>query len=376
VKKRVSVIGGGFAGIAAARVFSRFEREIECTVFDRKEHFEFLPLLPDVIGGKIRSGFLRVSLPDLSKKFGFRFRNESVENVALSEKSILAGKGAEGYDYLLISCGSETDFYGNAGIESGACKLDGVDDAERIIGMVGQDRYETYLVSGGGYTGVEVAANLKFRLEKTGKRRKVIMVEGGPCILGRLPGWVREYAATGLKKAGIECLVNTKVAGIEKETVFLSDGRRLPAALLIWTAGVRTPDFLRNADSRKTEQGRIYVDEYLKTGRSCFLAGDAAGFVSFGQPLRMSVQFALSEGRRAAFNIIKEIRGAAPERYRPFDPGYIVPMAAGRACGEVLGVNVRGRAALALHYIMSVYRSCGLRNKSGILFDLIKAAFA
>ncbi|MFH2067955.1 MAG: FAD-dependent oxidoreductase [Candidatus Omnitrophota bacterium] len=371
MNKKLVIVGGGFAGISAVQVFSRFRRCAECMLIDRKDYFEFLPLLPDVIGGKIRSEFLRVSLPGLGRKLGFDFRKEVVEKVALPQKKIFTKNGPVDYDYLLVSCGSETNFYDNDAVGAGACKLDSVEDAERIAGKVDLDLYETYFISGGGYTGIEVAANLRMRLKKIEKRRRIIIVEGSPLLLGPLPGWMRGYAAAFLKRMEIEILVNTRVAGVEKDEVFLSTGERVSRSMLIWTAGVKTPDFLQRLDKRKTAQGRIVVDEHLKVDRFCFLAGDAASFDYAGKPLRMSVQFAFTEGRHAASSIIREIEGKEPMRYRPFDPGYILPMAEG-GCGKALGANVRGRFALALHYLMSIYRSYGMKNRAGISGDLLK----
>ena len=137
MKKKMVIVGGGFAGISAARVFSRFKKYTECLIIDRKDYFEFLPLLPDVIGGKIRPEFLRVSLLDLGRKLGFDFKKEVVEKVAFPQRTVFTGNGRPvDYDYLLVSCGSETNFYGNDAIKSGACKLDSVEDAEKIVNEI------------------------------------------------------------------------------------------------------------------------------------------------------------------------------------------------------------------------------------------------
>lgn len=371
MKKKLVIIGGGFAGISAAQVFTQFKEYAECMIIDRKDCFEFLPLLPDIIGGKIQPEFLRVSLSGLGRKLGYDFRKEVVEEVALPQRKVFTRNETVDYDYLLVSCGSETNFYGNKMIGTDACKLDSVEDAERIVNEIDRDLHETYVISGGGYTGIEVAANLRMRLKKLGRQRRIIVVEGSPLLLGSLPGWMRRYAIASLKRMEIEIRTNTRVADVDKDKIFLSTGERMSASLLIWTAGVRTPDFLQRLDKNKTAQGRILVDEYLKVDRFCFLAGDAANFSSTGKSLRMAAQFALTEGRCAASNVIREIKGKEPMRYRPFDPGYIVPMAEG-GCGKAFGVNIRGRFALVLHYFMSIYRSCGMRNRVGISGNLLK----
>jgi NADH dehydrogenase FAD-containing subunit len=124
-----------------------------------------------------------------------------------------------------------------------------------------------------------------------------------------------------------------------------------------------------NAD--KNPQGRIKVDEYMRLADDCYVAGDAAYVPYKDGFLRMAVQFAITEGHNAASNIINSIRGLPLTKFKPVDMGYIIPMANNRSCGEIMRMRFKGKFATFLHFIMCIYRSCGIRKKLGIIKGLI-----
>jgi len=187
-----------------------------------------------------------------------------------------------------------------------------------------------------------------------------------------LPSWMRDYVLENLKRLNIEVFTATFIDKIEGENIRLSSGVTFENALLIWAAGVKTPDFIQNLNIEKTPQGRIKVDEYLRFAQGCFAAGDAANFSYKDNFLRMAVQFAITEGELAADNIHRSIKGSPLKKYRPLDLGYVIPMANNRSCGRVMGIEVKGLLATFLHYSMCICRSLGLKNKLGLLIALLK----
>jgi len=203
----------------------------------------------------------------------------------------------------------------------------------------------------------------------------VIIVERAPSILAVLEKWMRDYCLDNLKSLGIEVYVNSAVTLAGEKDVVLSDGRVFDNALLIWAAGVRCADFIQNLAAPKNAQGRITVDRYLRLNDSCFAAGDACYFNHRNNFLRMAVQFSIMEGSCAAANIIRSIQGKSLIAYKPVDLGFIIPMANYRSCGKVLGVNMKGRIPTFMHYLMCIYRVCGLSNKAGIIKDIFQDMF-
>jgi len=372
--KKVIIIGCGFGGISVIKTLSRHKAFIEIMGIDKGKNFNFLPLLPDTIGRGINLDYLVYPIISLAKRYGFSYVNEEVKNVDLEKKIVFTDRREMSYDYLVISSGSETNFYGSNEIKRYAYKLDGAEDANKIGPALRQKEYENYVIVGGGYTGVEIATNLKRFLNKIGSGVKITIVEHAASILGPLPQWIKDYAENNLKKLDIDILLNTDVEKIEKDRVQLSGNKSYKQAMLIWTAGVKTSDYIKNLDTEKAPQGqgRIKVDKHLRINESCFVIGDAA-YVPYGDGfLRMAVQFAITQGKCAAVNIINSIKKHSLIEYKPIDLGYIIPMANNKSCGIILGLNLAGFLPIWLHFLMCVYRSYSLRNKLGIIKDIIR----
>ncbi|MFA5150131.1 MAG: FAD-dependent oxidoreductase [Candidatus Omnitrophota bacterium] len=361
--KKIVIIGAGFAGLAALSRFYNYNKRqgLEVTLINDKQQFSFLPLIPDCLGRGIATEHLVFDLAALSYKKNFNFIKDKVTALELVKKEVSTSVLTLNYDFLIIASGSETNFYGNAEIEKSAFKLDDAQDAAYLRQALDEKDYDAYLVAGGGYTGVEVATNLRVYLNKRKIHKKIIIVERSSSILGALPEWMKGYVLADLKKIGIEVFTDTS---IEKVTGFSHP-------MLIWAAGVRTSDFIQDLKVEKNSQGRIKTDECLRVNDSCFAAGDAAYFPHKNNFLRMAVQFAIMQGNCAAENIIRALNGKSLMRYKPVDLGLIIPLANNKACGIILGTRIQGYLPVLFHYIMCIYRTYGFKNKLGIIKDLI-----
>jgi len=370
--KRVVIIGCGFAGMTAARILARYRKEIQIIVIDKNLDMNFLPLLPDIIGRGFSPFFLTYPIREISKKYRFSFLHDEVKSVDMQRKLVALSGGKDiPYDYAILTCGSETNFYGNAGIQTHAFKLDDTRDALKILSSIDAGVFDTFLISGGGYTGIEIATAIRRKLDSVGGKQRIIIVERAPLILGVLPEWMRTYVERNLKLMNIEVLTDTVIDKVESGKVSFSGGVSFEKAMLVWAAGVKIPDILYDGKINRNPQGRIHTDEYLRIGDHCFAAGDTALIASGSSFLRMGVQFSLYEGVCAADNVIRSIRGRKLRKYTPCDLGYIIPMANNRSCGSIMGLNLEGRLPTFLHYCMCIYRSVGLKNKFGLLKSLL-----
>jgi len=372
--RKILIIGAGFAGLSCLERLVRDRKRLglDITVIDKAKSSSFLPSLPDSIGKGVNPGHLAYNVDRFIKSKGCRFMRGGVFSVDLEKKEVSIQGMTLGYDYLVIASGSETNFYGNKEIEEYALKLDDIDDAEKIRRQLEDKSFDCYLVSGGGYTGIEVAANLRQYLKPGSVQKRVAVIERQPEILGPLPRWMKEFVLDNLKRLNIEVFVNSVIARTEGRRVYISDDLFFDNALLVWAAGVRTSDFIQKLAVEKNPQGRIKVDEYLRLNENCFVAGDAGYFAYKDIFLRMAVQFAIAQGDLAAGNIIRCIAGEKLKKYRPVDLGYVVPMANNRSCGVVMGASLKGFLPTFLHYLMCVYRLRGIKNKAGFIADLIK----
>jgi NADH dehydrogenase len=370
--QKVVIIGGGFAGLACADALRRCS-PAQVTVVDKSPTSDFLPLLPDILGGRISPAAARFSLAVPARRNGFSFVQDEVNFLDVGARQVHGLRGQYDYDYAVIAAGSQTNFYGGHEIARVAFTLDHVSDAERIRAAVGEPRFKTIVVAGGGYTGVEIATNLRRRFAREKSDKRIVLVESSDAVLGALPEWMRQYAVENLVRMDVEVSPHCKVEAAGPDHVLLSNGTQYDRAMLIWAAGVQTPSFVRDLHGSKTRQGRMEVDESLRLEERIYCVGDCAHVMHAGQPLRMSVQFALAQGRLAGENIVRNLRGVPARRYQPRDLGYVVPMANLRSCGVALGRNVRGLPASLLHYLMCVYRSRGLAQKFRVLGDLLQA---
>ncbi|MCX5700028.1 MAG: FAD-dependent oxidoreductase [Candidatus Omnitrophica bacterium] len=372
--KKVIIVGGGFAGRAVLSIIYGYRKklDLEITLVNDKNESSFLPLLPDCLGRGVRTENLICDLTRLNIKGNFDFVRDKVVAIDLDKKVVATSALSLNYDFLIIASGSETNFYGREEIRRNVFKLDDANDAIAIRRALVKENYDFYLIAGGGYTGIEVATNLRLYLDKKGLKQRVIVVERASSILGPLPQWMKDYVISNLNKCNIEVLNNIVIDKTEESFVQLSDGSIFKNALLVWAAGVKTASFIENLRVEKNAQGRIKVDDYLRLDDSCFVVGDAALFAQNNNFLRMAVQFAIMQGDCVAKNIVRIIKGKPLTRYKPIDFGYIIPMANNKACGTILGMNIKGFFPIILHYFMCIFRSNGLKNKLGIIKDLLK----
>lgn len=367
---KVVIIGCGFGGLSCALTLSKANRGLEIAVIDRKETFDFLPLLPDIIGREINPKILACDIKTIAKENGFEFIREEVSSIDLQKREICAGDRKINYDYLVIASGTETNFYGNDSIKNSAYTLDSVNDAVKLLSVLKENWFDNFIIAGGGYTGVEIATSLRrFSLGRK-QNTKITIVEKTESILGALPQWIKDYTTRNFWKLKIEVLAKSTIDRIDGRVVHISGLKMFGNALIIWVAGVKTTRFVQELNANKNAQGRLTVDKYLRLDRSCFVIGDAAYVRHERNYLRMAVQFAITQGQLSAANIARSIKGKQLIEYKPVDLGYIIPMANNYSCGTVFGLNLKGKIPTLLHFIMCTYRLYGAKNKMELINNL------
>ena len=367
--KKIIVVGCGFAGLTCALKLAKV-KNIEVLLFDQRSENNFLPMLPDIIGGKVLPLYLKFNL-GLLNKGNTRFINRKVERVDFAARKLYAGSETFAYDYLVLAAGAQTNFYGNETIKTYALKLFSVQDALAILEAVKAPKIKSVIVVGGGYTGVELAASLKYFFDKAGLTRQVVVVERANSLLPGFSEYEKDYIQSNLCIMGIEARLNTELASITQDTVSLKDGKIYDKSVLIWSAGVKAVDLDISGEVKYDNQARLKVDGYLRLRDDVFCLGDMACVTTEKGNLRMGVQFAVAQGRLCAKNIINLINHRPLQVYKPVDLGYIVPMANNKSCGKVLGVKVTGFAGILCHYFMCVWRAFSLTNKVGIIKAVI-----
>lgn len=343
-------------------------RDFRVILIDRKENFEFLPMLPDVIGGWLGHDVLRAGLKKITDSCRYEFLEDEVTRVDFTTGRIYLVNNTLDYEYLIISSGSETNFFKNENIRNSCFKLDNVNDAVKIRGELLKraeaktDSGVNIVVTGGGYTGIEIATNANYFLGRGKVKRRIYIVEKADSILTMVPEWMRKEVRTELDSLNVSIICNDSLKEYKGKDVLLESGGKIENALCIWSAGVKTSSFIDTIDAEK-ERTRIKVREDLRIAKdgveNVFVAGDAGYFFDKRKKsaLRMAVMFAIAQGKMAAHNVAQSILKVPPEKYRPLDLGYLIPMANGKAPGVVMGRKIHGRLGYLMHYCMCLYRS-------------------
>jgi NADH dehydrogenase len=368
--KKVLILGGGFAGLSALKLLARHPKDCAVTLIDKKSAFDFLPLLPDAISGRLESRYLTNAYHDLQHHYPFEFVQAEVTRVELEQNLVYAGSRAFTYHYLIIASGSVTNFYSNQEIQAKAFKIDDLPDTLKIAQILKEGPAYTWLVVGGGYTGVEMATQIRRSGQKQHRNFTICIVQLDSVIIPALADWERKYVERNLARLEIMIITGASIKQLHEHTVLLTNGRTFTNAAVLWAAGVKAPDFIRTINADKSHKGQLKVDQFLKVKDNCYAVGDTADFIYKGQSLPMLSSYAQQQGRHAARNIIRELKGKKLKSFRPLELGYVIPMANGKACGNLLGINVKGWPALLIHYLSSIYRSYSLTNQLGLLKDL------
>ncbi|MDD4537834.1 MAG: FAD-dependent oxidoreductase [Lentisphaeria bacterium] len=380
-KPRIAIVGAGFAGLAASRQLSRLPRqEADVHLFDRNASTTMLPALPDVAGGRLEPARIHADLRQLLKPH-IQLHLETVQSVDPAKKTLSTAEGVFTYDFLVLTCGAVPDRRGLDEHQEAAYTLGSLADAERICqdftAYVQSRSSPQVLVVGGGYTGLELASNLKLRSVRLGRPARVTVLERKDRFLAGLPDRIRAYLEKQALRQGIEIRTVVKVDSFDGRNVRLSDGSCHDEVFLCCSTGTRRGLPELQGEKQELPDGRIVVDEYLRIPQhpQIFVAGDAAAILHRDVPLRKAVNFAYYSGQSAGRNILLELRGKPLQAFRPLDLGWVIPFGS-TAAGQVLGIDyLAGRLPLAMHYAMCGYRNFTLGNKIYFAKSALRALF-
>jgi NADH dehydrogenase len=374
---RIVVLGGGFGGLAVVRELERLlpnDAAVTITLVNRENYFLFTPMLHEVAASDLDITTIVNPLRKLVRRA--RLFTGTVDRIDTGARtvSVSHAQGQHGhtlpYDHLVIALGAVTNFFGLPGLAERAITMKSLGDAielrNRLIQHLEEADFEcnasirqpllTCVVAGGGFAGVETVAAtndflreaLRFYPNLTEHDLRVVVVHPGPYLLPELGEPLGRYTQARLAERGVEVLLSTRVTALDGDEVVLSDGQRIDARTVVWTAGNSTNPVVRDLPCAM-ERGRIVVDECLRVPAlpGVWALGDCAAIRDpvTGGAFPPTAQHALREGRCLARNLVAELRGGAT---RPFAFSTIGLLAAiGRRTGvaNILGVNFSGFVA-------------------------------
>ncbi len=379
--RRIVILGGGFGGVFTAKhLRSRAGSDVHVELISRNNFFVFQPLLSEVAGGSIQPADavspLRAFLP------GVAVRVAEVRRIDVAAKSVhvTIGRGEEittvPYDQLVIAVGQIVDLSRTPGLADRALVMKDVTDAFRIRNHVLQcleeadalsdavrrKRLLTFVVVGGGFTGVEVIgemqdlirASLKYYPNLRPDEIRIVLIQHGSRILPELPERLAEYAADALRRRGIEILLETGVKSASVRGVETDGGTLIDAETIIGAIGTAPSPLMRSLPV-PLEHGKIVVDRCLKVqgltdvwalGDNAHIPlGDPSGAnVAYAPPL---AQFAVREAKVLAQNILAHLRGETPKPFAYRSLGTMASLGARSGVADILGVRITGFFAWA-----------------------------
>ena len=395
-RTRIVIVGGGFGGLAAARELAHSfggTDGIGVALVDRMNYTSFWPMVPSIIPSNAEVRHVAHSLRRILQPLGIEFFQDEVTGVDFNNRRVNTGGGDYSYDYLVLAPGSRTTFFGTPGCGENAMDIKGLQDALRVrnhvidcfevaerLGEGAPDDLLTFVVVGGGATGVEAAAethDLIFDVLKDDypnvdfDRVHIVLVNAGDHILQGLDNSLVNAATRRLTSQRIQVINDAKVKEVRSDAAVISDGSTIPTRTTIWAAGIEPPPFVRNLDVEKDPRGRILLDQYLgvKGSPGVYAVGDCTSVKSDGPPFPALAQAAEQQGKRAASNLAAEIHDKAPGAFRYRPVGQLVDLGEGSAMVDILGIKLGGLLGAMIWKGVYLYELGYDLNRAHVLAD-------
>lgn len=393
-RPRVVIVGAGFGGLAAAKALA--SAAVEITVIDRRNYHLFQPLLYQVATAALSPADIAWPIRSiLSRQTNARVLMGEVTGVDLERREVavdgaMSNAGAIGFDYLLLATGSRGSYFGHDGWEAHAPSLKTIADATAIRRhiLTAFERAETeadagkrarllsFAVIGGGPTGVELAGALAELARKALARdfhaidpaaARIVLIEAGPRILAAFPERLSAYSKRTLEKLGVEVMTETTVSDCTADGVTLSGGEVLPAANVLWAAGVAASPAGAWLGAPTDKAGRIIVGDRLEVpdAPNVFAVGDTAAVAGpDGAPLPGTAPVAKQQGRYVARVIRARLAGRAPPKpFRYKDVGLLATIGRRAAVIDAGWLHMKGWIAWWLWGFAHIYFLIGMRNR-------------
>ncbi|HEY3068628.1 MAG TPA: NAD(P)/FAD-dependent oxidoreductase [Methylomirabilota bacterium] len=400
---RIVVLGGGFAGLETIRLLERrlhARADVEIVLVSDKNYLLFTPLLPQVASSLVEPRHIVQPIRDIRGRRRFRFRRDRVVDIDVNARTVILAEGTLPYDRLVIALGGTTPTFDVPGVPEHALEYKALEDAillrDHLIDLAEHADHEpdanvrrrllTVCVVGGGYTGVELIAEMqdffhsyvvpRYRGIDAGDYRLVLM-EAGEEILRGVHPTLAERARRKLGREGIEVRTSTRVTRVLPVAVEVHGGERVPVGLTVWVAGVKGNPALAHLSLAQDKLGRILVSKTLQVPGhpEIYGAGDAIAVEGNREASIPIIPAALAHGQLVAGNIIAEIEGRALGTIEFAPQGMLVSLGEKDAVVEVMGLRFSGYLAWLFWNALHLYKLVGFRKQIQVAADWSIAQF-
>ena len=393
-RPRVVIVGGGFGGIAAARKLGH--DNLDLTVIDRTNHFTFQPLLYQVATAALSPSDITAPIRHILH----RQRNTEVLMAEVREidpeKQVVRiddERREIPYDYLVVATGSRHAYFGHNEWEPYAPGLKAIEDAseirrrfllafenaEKATDPREREEYLTFVIVGGGPTGVELAGAMPFIAKKAlapdfrtvdTRRTRVILIEAGSRLLPSFPEHLASRATRDLQELGVEVRVNSMVTAVNADCVCM--GREeIRTKTSFWAAGNKSSPLGQFLGAPLDRAGRINVSPDLSVPGhpNIFVVGDLATVMHDGKQVPGVGPAAIQEGKAAAKNILRDLHHQPRKDFRYFNKGDLAVIGRSRAIADLGWITFSGRLAWFFWLFVHIMYLVGFRNRVVVFID-------
>jgi len=389
----VVVIGGGFGGLSAARRLAR--KNVHVTLIDRTNHHTFQPLLYQVATAGLSPGDIAAPIRWILRGHrNVQVLLGEVVDLDLTARKVKLRDAEIGYDYLIVAAGAAHSYFGHDQWEPFAPALKTIEDATEIRRRVllafelaerqaagGEGQIPlNFVVIGAGPTGVELAGTLaeisrralahEFHSIDPSKTR-ITLLEGGPRVLPAYPEDLSKSAEEQLRHLGVEVRTSAIVTGVEADAVHIG-GTRLPAAVILWAAGVAASPLGRKLGVPTDRAGRVFVEPDLTIPGhpEVFVIGDLAALKDQrGNWLPGLAPVAIQEGHAAARAVAADLAGKPRKPFHYIDKGTLATIGRAAAVGQVKRIHFSGFIAWLAWLFVHIFYLIGFRNRLVVLIQ-------
>ncbi|MGH2718736.1 MAG: NAD(P)/FAD-dependent oxidoreductase [Actinomycetota bacterium] len=390
-KPSVVIVGGGFGGLSAAKALRN--QPVTVTIVDRRNHHLFQPLLYQVATAQLNASDIAQPIRSaVQHQLNTQVLLAEVSGIDVANRTVAFADGARlSYDYLIVAAGAGHTYFGHDEWESYAPSMKNIDDAlvvrrrllfafesaERATDPIEREALLTFVIVGGGPTGVELAGSLAemARHALTGEFRhfdpstaKIILIEGVDRVLPAFPKKLSKKAERDLARMGVEVMTSTFVKAIDAEGVMI-DGTTIPARTVLWAAGVRASVVGEMLGAPLDNAGRVIVEPDLSVPGhpEVFVVGDLAAVTQDGELVPGVAQGALQGGKHAAESIVERESGrtALPFRYK--DKGMLATVGRADAVADLPHIDLAGLPAWVIWAFVHIYFLIGFRNRLAVM---------
>ena len=394
----IVILGGGFGGLAAAQTLAG--ASVRVTLVDRHNYHLFQPLLYQVATASL-------SPADIASPIRWVLRRQRNVQVLLADAShiepseqrvVLTGlPSGLAFDYLILATGAAHAYFGHDEWAPRAPGLKTLDDAleirrqvllafeaaEREADPVARQRLLTFVIIGGGPTGIELAGALAEIARRTltqdfrsirPESARIVLLEGGPQVLQTFPSGLREAARGSLMRLGVEVKTGSTVVGVDGDGILWRAGpdqqpQRIAAQTVLWAAGVAASPLAKSLGAPLDRVGRVLAEPTLAVPGhpNIFVVGDVCALTQDGRVLPGVAQVAKQEGAHAARNVLRTIRGEAPAPFRYRDYGNMATIGRGSAVADIAPLRVSGLLAWLIWLFIHIFWLIGFRSRLAVM---------